>query len=288
MARKKTDTATDNGGSTTVLDREDDVEGIDLTKAKSKPIGLEFVLRGDTPLVMDHFAEKAMLDALVFKKGNTMDTESTLEVRCRKKIYRGMTEEHKDKIVIPRRNLWSCLVGAGKEVKFGGKANISNATSTKLTQFLRPLDHEYLLITPPNTGEDGEGWVPDVALGRLPGNGTANALIRPRFDKWEIKARFRFDSLLAPQMTVAILVRLFQIAGAGYGLGSHNPAHKGLNGIFDVVGISKFKIDNALQAQLDAIADEEEADLAEATTEGLKLEAHGGDGNGFNGNGDSA
>lgn len=272
MARTKKDTPPENGG-TAVIDREDEVEGIDLGKAKSKPKGLEFLLRGDTPLVMDHFAQQAMLDALVFKKGNTPDTESDLESRCRKKIYRGTTEETKGKIVIPRRNLWSCLVGAGKEVKFGGKSNVSNATSTKLTQFLRPLDLEYPLITPPDTGVDGEGWVPDVALGRLPGNGTANALIRPRFDKWEIKARFRFDTLLAPQMTVAILVRLFQIAGAGYGLGSHNPAHKGLNGMFDVAAISTFKIDSSLEQQLAAIDDDEDLQAAEA--EGVQLEGNG-------------
>ena len=233
VAKKKTDGngSGDGGAGLAVLDQEEQV-ALDLSA--SKPVGLKLRLEGITPLIMDHFPTQEAYDVLCLGKRPPKDTESTPEQRCYKKIYRNAD----GMIIIPASNFWACLVGAGKRVKFQGNSKVSNSTSTLLSLFLAPIDHEHLLITPEDVGVKGEGWEPNIGIGRLPGNGVANALVRPMFKEWGFEANFEYDPGLAPQMTKQVVLTLFKIAGRGLGLGSFNPAHKGMNGTFKVSNLT--------------------------------------------------
>lgn len=237
MAKKKDE---NGSGNVAVLEKDEEAV-IDLSNA-SQPIGIRLVLTGISPLVTDHFPEEDAYNVLTLGKRPEKDTESSKEERCRKKIYRNAD----GKIIMPADNVWSCLVGAGKRVKFQGNTKVSNSSGTWLALFLTPLDNEHLLITPEGKGVDGEGWVPDISVGRLPSNGVANALIRPRFDEWSFIANFEYDPGLAPQMTKRVVLTLFKIAGRGLGLGSHNPAHKGKKGMFKVTSWKEFEIKDDL------------------------------------------
>ena len=239
VAKKNTDGNGQEGGIA-LLEKEEAAEDVGLDLSASKPVGLRLLLEGITPLIMDHFPTQEAYDVLCLGKRPPKDTESTPEERCKKKIYRNSD----GKIIIPASNFWACLVGAGKRVKFKGNTNVSNSTSTLLSLFLAPVDIEHLLITPEGVGVDGEGWDPNIGIGRLPGNGVANALVRPMFKKWSFEANFEYDPGLAPQMTKPVVLTLFKIAGRGLGLGSFNPAHKGMNGTFKVVKWEEYEISN--------------------------------------------
>lgn len=203
-----------------------------------------------SPLLMDCFEEREMVAALVHGQRNPADKESLLEARCPKKIYRDKSGHP----ALRADHLLACLRAAGRSIKIGKEGKISTASETKLFAFLElELENEDLtipLIFPegidarsekPSAGAESDAnldekspWRVDVRRGVGEATGIANALVRPRFDKWSFTVRITVDYTALEGLTETHVRQLFERAGNRVGLLSYRPACNGPFGRFRV------------------------------------------------------
>lgn len=177
-------------------------------------------IEGISPLLMNPMSEETLMGILTGTSARVPKDRTPQQI-CETKLYKGPNDE----LGIPAINLFSALAEAGRKVK-NGKAQISTATSTTLPSF---LDLEELFL--PFTAE--AGWVPDLRRGvsNSGANKVAVAIVRPRFDLWELKVTIGFDDTVVDE---SIVRELFRVAGTSIGLCDFRPAKKGQFGRFTV------------------------------------------------------
>jgi len=217
---------------------------------RAEQITYVIVCSQKSPLLMDQFEQGEMVAALVHGQRNPADKESLLEARCPKKIYRDK-DGHP---ALRADHLLACLRAAGRSIKIGKEGKISTASETKLFAFLElELENEDLtipLVFPegldplsmkPSAGAEHAGnvdekspWKVDVRRGVGEATGIANALVRPRFDKWSFTVRITVDYTALEGLTETHVRQLFERAGNRVGLLSYRPACNGPFGRFRV------------------------------------------------------
>lgn len=197
-----------------------------------KPRTVRVLCRGISPILMDQMTEET-LDSLATSVRQNKPKDRPFADVAEEKIYRDpMTE----RIGIPSEMLFACLVAAGRKVK-NGKSQISTATSSTVPDFLEIPDFFFPFLgipenVEPRSEDERQHWKVDKRRGRLPINGTAVCLIRPRFNNWEFKVTVIYD---ADKIDGSTLKALFVNAGSGQGLGSFRPNCRGTFGKFVVV-----------------------------------------------------
>jgi hypothetical protein len=161
------------------------------------------------------------LDAIRTKRPANRARDISAHDEAAGKLYKSPEGE----LGIPALNLFASLIEAGRKVK-NGKSQISTATSTTLPSFLE-IEEFFLPFTA------SSDWVPDMRRG-VSNSGTtkvAVAIVRPRFDIWELKATAVIDDDVIDE---SIIREVFRVAGTGVGLCDFRPAKKGPFGRFKV------------------------------------------------------
>lgn len=148
-----------------------------------------------------------------------------MDVTPKEVAERKVIKDENGNVGIPVLYLFSCLVEAGRLVKLDAKRSISTRESTLLPSFLS-IEEAFL----PFNGSTGE-WKIDMRRGRIPNDGTAVAIIRPRFDKWEFSAIFNIDE---KEIAEDKIKQLVEKAGSSVGLGDFRPAKRGPFGRFKI------------------------------------------------------
>lgn len=212
--------------------------------AKSDSRQATYMIRcvGRSPLLMDRFPPDVMVKALVHGERLPKDTESLLEERCLPKIYRNAEGAP----ILQAEHLTACLRGAGRSIKIGKEGKISTADSTKLFSFLDLDGLEFPLIFSdginaksllPSKGGEAKNdptspWCVDVRRGVGEATGIANALVRPKFEKWGFEVLATVDYTALEGLTEAHVRDLFKHAGNRVGLLSYRPQCNGSFGRF--------------------------------------------------------
>src|SRR3990167_3174140 len=136
--------------------------------------------KGIKPLLMNPATDELLEELRTgVRRGRVKDR--TVHQEAEGKIYRN----EKGEIGIPAINLFSCLVEGGREIPFTGKKKISTVKSTVLPMFFTIVD-DFFPITPSD-------WVPDKRKGTNPKDGTAVAVVRPKFPQWGFAVTVEID-----------------------------------------------------------------------------------------------
>jgi hypothetical protein len=188
-----------------------------------------FVLKieGASPILMNPMTDD-LLEELRTGVHAPKDKESTRQQVAEKKIIRN----EEGKIGIPAEYLFSCLVEAGRFVKYDSKKSISTKDSTLLPSFLTIEDFFF-----PFTDQDTP-WKADVRRGILDSGGkkVAVPIVRPRFDKWGFEIMVTVDT---KEINEDKIKDLFTRAGNAIGLADFRPSCRGPFGRFKVVSWEK-------------------------------------------------
>ncbi len=185
---------------------------------------LQIVCGGMFPIMMDRMPE-AVLDSLATGARLQIKKDRPHEEVAEEKIYR----DEEGRIGLPVTMLYAALVTAGRDVSYKGRQNISTAETTKLFGLME-ISEEFLLFPVPE-GTKETPWIVDKRPGRLPKDGTAVCLRRPKFKNWNFTCTVIFDEKLIDQSKI---LELFYQAGKFQGLGSFRPNCKGPFGRFVV------------------------------------------------------
>lgn len=180
------------------------------------------VLEGVSPILMNPATDR-LLEELYGGAGarKPKDPAETPEQAAAKKVIRNGGNE----VGLPAEYLFGCLVEAGRMVKIDGRRNISTKESTLIPSFLTIEEHFFPFL------DQNEKWVIDMRRGRLPKDGTAVCIVRPRFDKWAFAATLTIDTDEIAEDKVKMLVTK---AGTSVGLGDFRPACRGYFGRFKI------------------------------------------------------
>jgi hypothetical protein len=178
---------------------------------------------GVSPLLMNP-ATDDLLDQLFGGAGARKPKDPTMTMD---KAAAGKVIRNEDGIIgIPALYLFSCLVEAGRQVKIDSKRAISTKDSSLLPSFLT-IEEFFLPFV-----DQGVEWKTDKRRGKLPKDGTAVCIVRPRFEKWSFGVTFAIDENAVAMEKVRDLV---DRAGNSVGLGDFRPACRGPFGRFKVV-----------------------------------------------------
>ena len=175
---------------------------------------------------MDAMSE-ATLDALRTGDKKKIDKTRTKEEICLEKLYTDKTGV----IGIPVQNLFAALNGGARFVGFDAKRKLATAKSTLLPTIMAIKDKFIPL-------QGGAEWVADQRRGRL-ADGTAVAVVRPRFDEWGFEFTIELDD--DENIKIDKIEEVIVKAGRAQGLGSFRPDCKGNFGMFDVVSCTEIK-----------------------------------------------
>jgi ribosomal protein L18E len=194
-------------------------------------------------LLMDRLSEetKEELASGVRKPAKRLAPGRSKE-KLREMAKTSLYTDEKDRIVIPARNLWAALIGAGREVvyKTSGKAKFKITTAdgrSKLAKLLRfksvksipiTLNGRELKLDNENDWKVDDEW----SWTRNPTTGNPMPVIRPRIDEWEFELTFAFNENEIQENSVK---ELWAEAGLSQGLGSPR-AEKGFPcGQFEII-----------------------------------------------------
>lgn len=202
MAKTKKPSVKDNGGLCRVL--------VHLT--------------GETALKMDRIPQETL--ELLHAGKKPPKTAEQMEPReaIEDKIYR--LEDGRPHV--PFGNLYACLVAAGVFIRLDAKRQVTNAKSTNLPGMLVIEDRELPLFLPGSN--DSPSAEVDWVAGRN-NSGNLLAVVRPRFDQWELRFHLQVDR---NNLSLSLARDLVDIAGARIGLGPQRPQKKGMFGRFRV------------------------------------------------------
>lgn len=204
-------------------------------------------LRGLTALLMLPMSDEVLRGLETGQHPPVNKDRSRYEV-AEERLYRGPNDE----IGIPGECLFSCIVGAGKLLKYDTKRSMTTGDSSLVPSFLTVVE-EFFPLTDRKTGKkltEGlserrvkkleeqnllnreEGYWVDARRGVLQ-NGTAVSIIRPYFPAWAIEATFIL-SLEGTPLNPEKVKELVTKAGLAMGLGSYRPSCKGQFGKFTI------------------------------------------------------
>lgn len=176
---------------------------------------------GISPILMNPMTEET-LDELY--GGAAARKPKTGQVPQKQVAEAKIIKDGDDRVGLPVEYLFSCLVGAGRFVKYDAKKNISNASSTLIPSF---MSIEELFL--PFDNQDAK-WFVDKRRGRL-SNGTAVCILRPRFEDWSFDVTIEIDD---QEISEEKVKELFRRAGTAVGLGDFRPACRGPFGRFKI------------------------------------------------------
>lgn len=150
-------------------------------------------------------------------------TDESPKKKAEKKIIRN----EKGQIGIPNEYLFSCLVEAGRFIKFDTRRSISTGEATLLPSFLT-IEEQFF----PFENQNGS-WRPDRRRGILDSGGkkTAVCITRPRFDQWAFSVTLAVDE---KEIALEKVRQLVEKAGTAIGLGDFRPSCRGPFGRFRV------------------------------------------------------
>jgi len=171
-------------------------------------------LTGISPLLMNRPSQLDIGEKASLSKRETNTPKEIAEA----KIYK----DSKDRIYMPSTWLSGAIVEAGKQMKMKGKGS-SKATYSKVMG-------SSVEINPFEIALNAE-WKVFSILAVNPTTKGKNVLHRPQFDNWEVKLECTFDE---EQIEVAVMKKIFEIAGRSVGIGDWRPAKKGRFGKFQV------------------------------------------------------
>jgi hypothetical protein len=186
---------------------------------------------GVSPLLMNPATEE-LLDQLRGRIQKPKNLEWSVEDEAKGKIYM-----EDGQIGLPALNLFSCLVEAGRRVKFSARTSISTKESTLLPSFLS-IEEMFLPFT------HHSDWRVDKRRGRNPKDGVMVCIVRPRFDEWQFAVTLQIDKTKED-----IVKKLVEEAGTSVGLGDFRPARRGLFGRFAVTKWEKLGGDASQDGQ---------------------------------------
>lgn len=191
-----------------------------------KLVRVEVYVQGKKPYLMNP-ATQELLEAL-----RTGIHAPVVKDRPRKEVAAGKICRQDKKPGVPGENLFSCLVEAGRQVDLKARQKISTKESTQVPSFLEIEEMFFPFEIEGDPDYDPEkAWVDDMRRGRLPKDGTAVAIVRPRFDRWGFKVHITVDTSI---LTTDRVKELFIIAGRSVGLGDFRPSCRGPFGTFVV------------------------------------------------------
>ncbi len=185
---------------------------------------------GIKPVMFDP-ASEAFLDKLGTRVRQQPRTDINVEEEARSRVL--VTE--RDYLYFPLGYLFSCLVEAGRFVKYEGKMSLSTADSTRLTMILT-LEGEQVILGL----RDGNGtfqplspdeWTVDKRRGVNKVTKAPVRIIRPKIARWGFEVEAVFDN---DRFALSKLIELFRVAGLGIGIGSFRAENKGEFGMFEL------------------------------------------------------
>lgn len=188
-------------------------------------------LVGKKPLLMNAMSAET-LEILYDPSSKGPRVNMPKEEKAALALYR----DDDGKVGMPSVNLLAALRAAGRKVKVG-KNQISNAKATMLYSFLDIVDN-FVILTGMSDTQNKEGWVVDMRRGRLPLNGTAVCLVRPKFPTWELEFEVEVDLDI---VTIDTVRALFEQAGRTSGLGDFRPSCNGPFGQFTLAALEQIQ-----------------------------------------------
>jgi len=212
-----------------VLDRPVVAMGENLVVKRTKEVRrYQIMLRGVTPLLTDPMGED-VLNSLRTGEKLHIDKTRSLEQICEGKLYLDDSGE----ITIPAANVLAALNFAGTFFSYpGGKKQLATEKKSLIPSFL-DIEGEYLKFS-------SDGWQPDQRRGRL-ANGTAVAVVRPKFKNWSVEFNIRLDN--NEPIKIDTVIGVFEKAGKASGLGSFRPSCSGNFGKFDIESCIEIPLD---------------------------------------------
>lgn len=191
-----------------------------------KLVSVEVYLEGKKPYLMNPATDE-LLEAL-----RTGVHAPVVKDRPRREVAGGKICRVGKKIGVPSEYLFACLVEAGRQVDLKPRQKISTKESTQVPSFLEIEEMFFPFEIEGDEDYDPEAvWVDDVRRGCLPKDGTAVAIVRPRFNQWGFKVHITVDESILKADRVK---ELFNIAGRSVGLGDFRPSRRGPFGTFVV------------------------------------------------------
>lgn len=182
-------------------------------------------ITGIAPLLMNAMSQEELLNIYNKKKGAKNAARPTPREAADQKVHRLANGDP----CIPTKALFGSFINAGQFVRLDGKRQISTAKSTILPGLLTLEDHELPLLVPGK--KEPATYEVDIQQGRNPNGGEAVAIIRPRFDLWEVRFTVSVDQ---EQMPLRMAQELIEIAGRRIGLLDFRPQRKGTFGRYSI------------------------------------------------------
>ncbi len=188
--------------------------------AKTKgPIKVRVTCKGKSPMLMNP-ANEELLESLRSGVRKQINKDRSADEMASEKVIRNS----KGEIGIPIEYLLACLKGGGRLVK-NGKKQISTATSTTIFAL---MEFEEMFL--PFKNQEVEIKT-DMRKGKLPKDGTAVCIVRPRIEEWEFDVTVTINP---DEIDSSVIRKLFEEAGAKVGIGDFRPSCNGSFGRFMV------------------------------------------------------
>lgn len=191
---------------------------------------LRLYCEGIKPLLLDPASEE-FLDKLSTRVRQQPRTDINVEEEAKSKVLISQGGN----LYFPLGYLFSCLIEAGRFVKYDAKMSLSTSDSTRLTMVLTLQGDKVVLGLRESNGKFKpllkEEWTVDKRRGV---NRTTKApvrIIRPKIARWGFEVEVVFDN---DRLDLSKLLELFRVAGLGVGVGSFRPDKKGEFGMFEL------------------------------------------------------
>lgn len=132
---------------------------------------------------------------------------------------------------VPNPMLYSAFKAAGVYIRLEGRKMVTTTKGSHLPSMMTLLTTE-IPINLPGTDTPAP-WEVDMQRGVNPnaGGGVAVCIVRPRFDRWELKVELEIDQ---KETSIERMRELVEKAGRRAGLGDFRPGRKGIYGQFAI------------------------------------------------------
>lgn len=186
-------------------------------------VTVDVVLTGVSPLLMNAMGRDEILNL----HEKVRKAKNATRPKVREVAEAGLHLNADGKPHVPVTYFQAALKHAGRFVRLDGKKQVSTASTTVLWSFLSISSFDHPLYSPGTTKP--ATWDVDIQQGRNPNGGEAVAVIRPRFDEWEVRVTLELDQ---GEASLDMLRDLVTKAGKVSGFGDFRPNRGGTFGRF--------------------------------------------------------
>lgn len=183
---------------------------------------IDVTISGKTPLLLNAFSDQSGLAASSGSSSSIRNDAEDSRSACMRCLYYHPNDP--EQLIIPGKNVFSCIIEAGKFHKLGKSKLTTQATS--LVPASMVVNEAYIDLQYEND------WKVDTQPVRIPSTGGRILKHRPCFDDWKLNFTVDLDESM---MTEKLCRDLIDDAGSKIGLGDYRPARKGPYGRFVVV-----------------------------------------------------